>query len=251
MQLNHIQNTLLGFLLKIYLNKIILISFKTFNFLFIFFYLIISQLKNNLSNCDVINIYSKKYYISNINNNKKKIYFTKNNYNKSSIYRIKKKYSKKNNKSFHKITPKFIIIPTLKQYRISSNFNINRVNPITKRITPHYGVDLAMPIGTPIIATSNGIVIAAKYSISAGNYVTLRHGCKYITRYMHMKKILVKLGKIVKIGDKIGVSGNTGRSTGPHLHYEIWIQNKAVNPMTINLSLIKDFNKKYKMLKND
>lgn len=75
----------------------------------------------------------------------------------------------------------------------------------------------------------------AKNGGAAGNYVAIRHGRQYMTRYMHLKKVLVQPGEKVKRGDRIALSGNTGRSTGPHLHFEIWINNQAVNPLTAKL----------------
>lgn len=131
----------------------------------------------------------------------------------------------------------FLRIPTIKEkkYRISSPFNPMRLHPVTRRVAPHNGVDFAVPVGTPIVAAGDGEVLISRYSSSAGNYIAIRHGKQYSTRYMHMSKLLVKPGQIVKRGDTIGLSGNTGRSTGPHLHYEFLVNNKPVNPMTINL----------------
>ncbi|OAT38903.1 M23/M37 family cell wall endopeptidase [Proteus myxofaciens ATCC 19692] len=129
----------------------------------------------------------------------------------------------------------FMRFPTAKQFRVSSQFNPRRVNPVTGRISPHKGVDFAMPVGTPVLATGDGEVIVAKYSGAAGNFVAIRHGSQYTTRYMHLRQLLVKPGQRVKRGDRIALSGNTGRSTGPHLHYELWINQQAVNPLTAKL----------------
>lgn len=129
----------------------------------------------------------------------------------------------------------FMRFPTMKQFRISSNFNPRRVNPVTGRVAPHKGVDFSMPVGTPVLAVGDGEVVIAKHSGAAGNYVAIRHGRQYTTRYMHLKKLLVKPGQKVKRGDRIGLSGNTGRSTGPHLHYELWTNQQAVNPLTAKL----------------
>ncbi|WP_380177626.1 murein DD-endopeptidase MepM [Kalamiella sp. sgz302252] len=129
----------------------------------------------------------------------------------------------------------FMRFPTAKQYRVSSNFNPHRLNPVTGRVAPHKGVDFAIPLGTPVLAVGDGEVIVAKRSGGAGNYVAIRHGRQYMTRYMHMKKLLVKPGEKVKRGERIGLTGNTGRSTGPHLHFEVWINNQAVNPLTAKL----------------
>lgn len=129
----------------------------------------------------------------------------------------------------------FLRTPTNKSFKVSSHFNPRRLNPVTKRVAPHNGVDYAMPIGTPLLAVGDGTVIAAKRDGAAGNYITIKHNSQYTTRYMHLKSIHVKPGEKVKRGQKIGLSGNTGRSTGPHLHYEIWINGKAVNPLKANL----------------
>ncbi len=129
----------------------------------------------------------------------------------------------------------FMRFPTVKQYRVSSNFNPHRLNPVTGRIALHKGVDFALPVGTPVLAVGDGEVVMAKNGGAAGNYVAIRHGRQYMTRYMHLKKVLVKPGEKVKRGDRIALSGNTGRSTGPHLHFEIWINNQAVNPLTAKL----------------
>lgn len=129
----------------------------------------------------------------------------------------------------------FMRFPTVKQFRISSNFNPRRLNPVTGRIAPHRGVDFAMPQGTPVLAVGDGEVMIAKRSGAAGYFVAIRHGRTYTTRYMHLKKLLVKPGQKVKRGDRVALSGNTGRSTGPHLHYEMWINKQAVNPLTAKL----------------
>lgn len=129
----------------------------------------------------------------------------------------------------------FMRFPTVKQFRVSSNFNPRRLNPVTGRIAPHRGVDFAVPVGTPVLAVGDGEVMVSKRDGAAGNYVAIRHGRQYMTRYMHLKKLLVKPGQKVKRGDRIALSGNTGRSTGPHLHYEVWINQQAINPLTAKL----------------
>lgn len=129
----------------------------------------------------------------------------------------------------------FMRFPTSRQFRVSSNFNPRRINPVTGRIAPHRGVDFAMPQGTPVLSVGDGEVVSAKRSGAAGYYVAIRHGRTYTTRYMHLRKILVQPGQKIKRGDRIALSGNTGRSTGPHLHYEVWINQQAVNPLTAKL----------------
>ncbi|MFC0308443.1 murein DD-endopeptidase MepM [Gallibacterium trehalosifermentans] len=126
--------------------------------------------------------------------------------------------------------------PMQRQYRVSSPFNPRRKHPVTGRIAPHKGVDFSMPTGTPIIAPADGVVVKVSYQAGgAGHYIMLRHGREYQTVYMHLSKTLVKTGQSVKKGQRIALSGNTGRSTGPHLHYEFHINGVAVNPMKVKL----------------
>ncbi|WP_238954647.1 murein DD-endopeptidase MepM [Blochmannia endosymbiont of Camponotus (Colobopsis) obliquus] len=130
----------------------------------------------------------------------------------------------------------FIRYPIKEKFRVSSTFNMKRLNPVTGHISPHRGVDFAVPIGTPVITVGDGEVVISKYGgVTTGNYIAIRHGCECVTRYMHLKKNLVKIGQKVRKGDYIALSGNTGRTTGPHLHFEIWINKRAVNPLTIKL----------------
>ncbi len=126
--------------------------------------------------------------------------------------------------------------PLQSRARVSSPFNLRRFHPITHRISPHKGVDFGVPIGTPVIAPADGIVEKVAYQANgAGRYMTLKHSSQYTTVYMHLSKVLVKVGQNIKKGDRIALSGNTGRSTGPHLHYEFHINGQPVNPMTVKL----------------
>lgn len=135
------------------------------------------------------------------------------------------------------LSQSFFRYPLAKKARVSSQFNPRRLHPVTGKIAPHNGVDFAVSRGTPVLSVGNGEVVIAKYSGSAGNYIAIRHGRQYMTTYMHLDKILVKPGQKVKQGEQIGLSGNTGRSTGPHLHFELHINNKPVNPLTANLPI--------------
>ena len=126
--------------------------------------------------------------------------------------------------------------PLLKQARVSSPFNLHRRHPITHKIRPHKGVDFAVRSGTPVIAPADGTVVKVAYQArGAGRYIVLRHNRKYQTIYMHLSRSLVKAGQKIKRGQRIALSGNTGRSTGPHLHYEFRINNRPVNPLTVKL----------------
>mgnify|MGYP002655511560 FL=1 len=130
----------------------------------------------------------------------------------------------------------FARYPLQRQARVSSPFNPNRRHPVTGRIRPHKGVDFSVSQGTPVIAPADGIVEKVAYQAGgAGRYVMLRHGREYQTVYMHLSKSLVKAGQTVKKGERIALSGNTGISTGPHLHYEFHINGRAVNPLPVKL----------------
>ncbi len=129
-------------------------------------------------------------------------------------------------------------------HRITSPFNLARLHPITKRISPHRGVDFGMPVGTPIYATGDGVVTRVKNHPYAGKYIEIQHEGRYLTRYMHLSRITVKRGEKVKRGERIALSGNTGRSTGPHLHYEIHIKGRAVNPITAKIPLARSIGKR-------
>ena len=115
--------------------------------------------------------------------------------------------------------------------RFTSGFGMRR-DPFTGRMHFHRGLDLAAPIGTPVYAPADGIVKRIKREPRGyGLLLEIDHGMGITTRYGHLSKILVKPGQKVKRGQIIAKVGNTGRSTGPHLHYEVRILNKPVNPI--------------------
>jgi septal ring factor EnvC (AmiA/AmiB activator) len=112
---------------------------------------------------------------------------------------------------------------------VTSSFGY-RVSPYTGGREFHKGLDIAGRMGTPIYAAADGEVIYAKAKRSLGNAVKLRHGYGTETVYGHMQELLVKQGETVKRGQQLGLMGSTGRSTGPHLHYAVLVNSKAVNP---------------------
>ncbi len=126
-------------------------------------------------------------------------------------------------------TPTIHPIPVDSIYAISS-FGL-RMHPILHRLKMHNGIDYAVYEGTPVYATADGQVIDVKYDPISGLYVKIYHGYGYTTLYMHLKKALVKRGQLVKKGQEIALTGNTGRSVGPHLHYEVRVNNIPVNPV--------------------
>ncbi|HUW37527.1 MAG TPA: M23 family metallopeptidase [Rhodocyclaceae bacterium] len=105
-----------------------------------------------------------------------------------------------------------------------------RIDPFTGLRAMHEGVDFAADVGTPIVAAASGVVIKAELTPDYGNLVELDHGNGITTRYAHASKIYVKVGQLVRRGQKIAVVGTTGRSTGPHLHFEVRENGVAVNP---------------------
>jgi len=112
----------------------------------------------------------------------------------------------------------------------------HRVSPFTGRKELHKGVDIANRKGTAILATANGIVSFAGKKGPMGNVVVIDHGHGMITRYAHLSEALKKQGDTVKRGDIIAQMGNSGRSTGPHLHYEVHLNGVPVNPVTYILN---------------
>lgn len=129
----------------------------------------------------------------------------------------------------------FARFPFHSRVRVTSQFNPSRRHPVTGRVRPHNGVDFGMPVGSLISAPSDGIVDKAGFSRTAGYFIVLRHSSTVSTVYMHLSKLSVRPGQRVKQGAVIARSGNTGISTGPHLHYEVRIGGRAVNPLRVKL----------------
>ncbi len=117
---------------------------------------------------------------------------------------------------------------------VSSPFGWRR-DPFTGKRRFHEGLDITNRVGTPVVAPADGIVIFAGRNGGYGNVIYISHGFGISTRYGHLYKIFVKVGQHVQRGDIIGEIGNTGRSTGPHLHYEVRLNNKPVNPVNFIL----------------
>ncbi|MBA3012148.1 MAG: M23 family metallopeptidase [Proteobacteria bacterium] len=113
---------------------------------------------------------------------------------------------------------------------ITSNFGY-RKSPFTGAKSFHSGLDISNQVGTKIIATANGKISYAARKLYFGNLVIIDHGYGKVTKYGHLEKILVKPGQTIKRGDIIALLGNTGQSTGPHVHYEVRINGLPVNPL--------------------
>lgn len=131
------------------------------------------------------------------------------------------------------ITQKAISVPSrmpLEGAQLTSGFGM-RTHPVLGGRRAHAGIDLAAPTGTPVYATADGIVGRADWYSSYGLYISINHGASMETRYAHLSRLAVAAGDNVKKGDLIGYVGSTGRSTGPHLHYEVRVDGLAVNPI--------------------
>lgn len=106
-----------------------------------------------------------------------------------------------------------------------------RIDPLTGRSALHTGLDFPADVGTPIQAAAGGVVIATELHPAYGNMIDIDHGNELVSRYAHASKVLVKKGDLVKRGQKIAEVGNTGRSTGPHLHFEVLVKGIPQDPL--------------------
>jgi len=114
---------------------------------------------------------------------------------------------------------------------LTSAFARERVHPILHLARPHEGIDVSAPMGAVIEAPASGVVTQVSWVEGYGNMLTIDHGYGLVTRYAHCSKIEVVRGQRVKRGQKIALVGSTGLSTGPHLHYEVWVNGRPANPM--------------------
>jgi len=144
------------------------------------------------------------------------------NINKRVAYIVKKNIKIDSGRTF---------VRPVKKMRITSKFTYKRWHPILRRYRPHLGVDIGAKRGTKIYATHSGKVIYAGWMGGYGKVVKISHVGGYVSLYAHQSRIGVKKGQYVKRNQVIGYIGNTGRSTGPHLHFGLYKHKKAVNPM--------------------
>ncbi len=137
----------------------------------------------------------------------------------------------KNKKEFLECAPAIQPIAIDELTRFASGFG-RRLHPVYRTIKMHTGIDLTAPRGTDIHASGDGVVELVKNNRSGyGKEIVVNHGFGYKTRYAHLSKFLVKKGQKIKRGEILGLVGNTGTSTGPHLHYEVVYKGKKVNPI--------------------
>jgi murein DD-endopeptidase MepM/ murein hydrolase activator NlpD len=121
------------------------------------------------------------------------------------------------------------IMPT--QGWLSSAFSSMRTHPILHMARPHEGIDVSAPMGSPIEAPAAGVVTDAGWETGYGNSITINHGFGIVTKFAHASKLLVKNGQRVSRGQRIALVGNSGLATGPHLHYEVHVNGRPVNPL--------------------
>jgi murein DD-endopeptidase MepM/ murein hydrolase activator NlpD len=123
---------------------------------------------------------------------------------------------------------------------LSAGFG-NRKDPFTGQRDFHAGIDISTPIGTRVFAPADGVVLSAAVQGAYGNSIMVDHGFGVVTRYGHLDAYAVRPGQRVRRGDLIGFVGSTGRSTGPHLHYEVWVRDQAQNPIHFILDEYRTF----------
>jgi murein DD-endopeptidase MepM/ murein hydrolase activator NlpD len=123
-------------------------------------------------------------------------------------------------------------LPVRGDYRISSGFGI-RNDPFTGGLAMHEGLDFTANTGTQVIATAKGKVTRSGWDFGYGNVIEVQHAEGFSTRYAHMSKRIAQVGDSVERGTVLGEVGSTGRSTGPHLHYEVFIRDRVINPAQV------------------
>src|SRR5919112_1520653 len=121
------------------------------------------------------------------------------------------------------------IMPT--QGWLSSAFSSMRTHPILHMARPHEGIDVSAPMGSPIEAPAAGVISEAGWETGYGNIITINHGFGIVTKFAHASKLLVRTGQRVSRGQRIALVGNSGLATGPHLHYEVHVNGRPVNPL--------------------
>lgn len=123
---------------------------------------------------------------------------------------------------------------------LSATFG-HRIDPFTNQRDFHSGIDISTPSGTKIIAPADGVIVSCGTKSGYGNTVVVDHGFGIVTRYGHLDGFNVRPGQRVRRNDVIGFVGNTGRSTAPHLHYEVWVRDQAQNPIQYILDEYRSF----------
>lgn len=196
------------------------------------------KLHLQLANGDTIStkfkVWPKEYKISVINTLPKK--YTNTKPNKQRLARINREQDLKDS-IFHELSCNELLfakeyIRAVPEARVSTTYGAQRIlNGVARK--PHYGIDVAIPKGTPVKAMASGIVVLAADFYYNGNYIIIDHGLGISSHYMHLSKLMIKKGDIVKVGDFIGAVGSTGRSTGPHLHWGLRWHDDYLDPESV------------------
>ncbi len=171
----------------------------------------------DMTNSEIVVSTSKK-----LNELKKELYIQSKSYDELVLMA-------KNNQTMLENLPAIQPVLNKNLMRMASGYGW-RIDPIYHSRRFHAGMDFTAPIGTDIYATGNGTVSGAGWEQGYGNCVQINHGYGYVTLYAHMNAIKVRVGQKLKRGDVIGLVGNTGKSTGPHLHYEVHYKGEIMNP---------------------
>lgn len=144
-----------------------------------------------------------------------------------------------------KVLKSMFLKAPLKFSHITSRFSPRRFHPVQMTWKAHNGTDYAAPTGTPIMTTATGTVIQAGYTSGNGNYVKVKHNATYTTQYLHMSRIIARVGQHVTQGQTIGLVGSTGLATGPHVCYRFWKNGVQVDALRQKLPNSQPMDKKY------
>ena len=123
-------------------------------------------------------------------------------------------------------------VPVQNDFKLTSGFGL-RNDPFTGALAMHEGIDFSAEVGTPVVASAAGVVVRSEWDNNFGNVIEIKHAENFLTRYAHLSKRLVDVNAEVRGEMPIGAVGSTGRSTGPHLHYEIFQNGKVLNPLKV------------------
>jgi len=143
------------------------------------------------------------------------------------------------NREGESLRKEFLKSPFKYTPRITSRFSYSRLHPVRKIYRPHYGVDYAAKVGTPVYATADGTVLSAGWNGASGRMIHIRHKNQYETMYLHLRRCYVKKGDKVKAEDRIGEVGASGEVSGPHLDYRIKYAGKYINPLAHRFKPVK------------
>lgn len=147
------------------------------------------------------------------------------------VFNANNSYAEDKNISVYSLITNMPLVSPLEKVHLTSDYGL-RTHPITGSVKHHDGIDMRAKVGTPIYAPGSGVVSFVGENGNYGNIIKIYHGNNVETLYAHLSKYEVKVNDIVKRGQLIGYTGNTGRTNGPHLHYEIMYKKHKVDPLS-------------------